>query len=660
MVSRTYQHVISRFQEEWTRRGEPQLDTYLPPQGEGRLTVLRELICIDILERLRRGEQPRVEGYLHQFPELTHHRELVLTLIQSEWELRSSIEAEPSPQEYSSRFPDKWPELVKRWPNTLCAPELPQAVPVETLGKYELFERIGSGSFADVYRGRDPFLRRIVALKRLRFTAADQSMIERFGIEAQACARLSHPNIVTVYEGGELEGVFYLVLEHVAGGTLADYLQNRLLEPRQAAWVIRQIAQAVHCAHEQGVIHRDLKPGNILLELQSSPVSGAPDGINFQPKVADFGLAKFLDHDQGLTATGAVVGTPSYMAPEQIGEASKVCQATDVYALGAILYHVLVGRPPFVAESVRETLHKVQTGNPIRPQQLRPEVPRDLEVICLKALQKDIGQRYQTAQELVEELDRFLQEQAPRTDLNGSTQLEAGVSVVSLNAGTLPMGMPEPQRQSRRWIWLMLPLMLGLLMGAYALWPFGKVAPKAKVTAFAVQHFSRTGGRKGTVGIDTLKVVQSDRLRIRADLSAEAHWYVITLNPNGSVEIDPAGENQSPTKEREVIFPTGEGGITSINKGTGVQGLILVVSKDPLSQQKLLTVVQPLWRSGGRLEPLSCWTYGNRVLDPMSVNLAVERFEVKGTQPFLNVCQTLEKQAEIADLRGILFPVVRD
>jgi serine/threonine-protein kinase len=249
-----------------------------------------------------------------------------------------------------------------------------------------------------VYKARHVRLKRLVALKMvLTGEHAGREERVRFGQEAEAVARLQHPGIVQIYEVGEHAGRPYVSLELVEGGSLARKLSGTPLPPCEAAGLGEALAQAMHAAHRRGVVHRDLKPANVLL---------TPDGA---PKISDFGLAKQLDQDSGQTKSGAILGTPSYMAPEQArGEGHAVGPRTDVYALGAILYEMLTGRPPFRGTSVVETLEQIRSNEPVPPRQLQPAVPRDLETICLKCLQKEPHKRYPGADALADDLRRFL------------------------------------------------------------------------------------------------------------------------------------------------------------------------------------------------------------------------------------------------------------
>ncbi len=263
---------------------------------------------------------------------------------------------------------------------------------------YEVLGVLGRGGMGVVYRATQVALKRTVALKMILAGAhASDGDIARFRAEAVKLARASHPHIVQVYDVDEHRGLPYFVMELVEGGSLAKRLGGSPLQPREAARLLEIIARAVQVAHENGIVHRDLKPGNILLTA---------DGV---PKIADFGLAKGLDAEVGQTSAGGILGTPSYMAPEQaLGEANTVGPAADVYALGAVLYELLTGRPPFRAASVAETLVQVISGEPVPPRLLQPATPRDLETVCLKCLQKQPGKRYATAAALADDLRRFL------------------------------------------------------------------------------------------------------------------------------------------------------------------------------------------------------------------------------------------------------------
>lgn len=290
-------------------------------------------------------------------------------------------------------------------------------------GNYELLSEIARGGMGVVYRARQIGLNRIVALKMiLTGQLASPEEVQRFRAEANAAAQLDHPGIVPIYEVGEQDGQHFFTMALVNGSNLAERLRQGPMPPREVATLLRSIAVAVQHAHDKGVIHRDLKPANVLLEgfevrdlglekkegasLSSRTLSPQP----LTPRITDFGLAKLVEGDAHLTGSGQVVGTPSYMPPEQAAGCTRdIRETADVYSLGAILYACLTGRPPHQAASAMETVMQVLDAEPAPPRLLNPQVPRDLEAVCLKCLQKDPARRYATAQQLADELQRVLE-----------------------------------------------------------------------------------------------------------------------------------------------------------------------------------------------------------------------------------------------------------
>jgi serine/threonine-protein kinase len=265
-------------------------------------------------------------------------------------------------------------------------------------GDYELLEKIARGAMGVVYRARQTSLNRSVALKMMlagRFANPDD--IRRFRTEAQAAARLDHPNIVAIYEVGELEGQQYYTMRLVEGTNLSDEMENLQKDQRAAARMLANIARAVEFAHQHGVLHRDLKPSNILIDQRG------------QPQVTDFGLAKCTDDDTGLTMSGQIMGTVAYMSPEQAaGKSRSISGASDIYSLGAILYQMLAGETPFKADNPLDILVKVQEEDPRPLRKLNAKIDRDLETICLKCLEKQPHRRYSSAEALSRDLERWL------------------------------------------------------------------------------------------------------------------------------------------------------------------------------------------------------------------------------------------------------------
>lgn len=268
-------------------------------------------------------------------------------------------------------------------------------------GDYELLEEIERGGMGVVFRARQVSLDRQVALKMIKSgQLAGNEEVMRFRIEAEAAASLNHPGIVAVYDVGEIEGQHYFSMQFVQGRSLADRLSNGPLSPVDAATLVMKVARAVAYAHDHGVIHRDLKPGNVLLDESG------------EPKITDFGLAKRVRHDSHLTATGQILGTPAYMSPEQAsGHDGRIDQKTDVYALGAILYVALTAQPPFTAASEIDILLKVLGAEPIPPSKVNRRVPRALERICAACMEKKPVHRYSSAAAVARDLEHFLRDE---------------------------------------------------------------------------------------------------------------------------------------------------------------------------------------------------------------------------------------------------------
>ncbi len=287
---------------------------------------------------------------------------------------------------------DQSESVARRWRKL----ELPARV-----GDYELLQEVGRGGMGVVFRARQISLDRFVAVKMiLRGRLASELDLNRFLSEASATARLQHPNIVPVYEVGDIDGRPFFSMKFIDGVTLGDRMVDGPLPEREAAEVVATIARAVGFAHRQGVVHRDLKPSNILIDGEGVPM------------VSDFGLAKRFGVENDLTRSGVVVGTPSYMSPEQAsGRRENVGPASDIYSLGCVLYHALTGRPPLVAESMMELVMLVLEQDPTPPRALRPRLDRDLEMIVIRCLQKPIDLRYETAEDLADDLEAFLRDE---------------------------------------------------------------------------------------------------------------------------------------------------------------------------------------------------------------------------------------------------------
>ncbi|MBY0523862.1 MAG: serine/threonine protein kinase [Gemmataceae bacterium] len=404
--------------------------------------------CAVLNRGVRSEEDVRAENVFEQFPTLAAQADSAVELIYTEFVAREHLGRAPNFEEYYQRFPRWQAELQAQFEvHRLLGTPVSESVPPlpSRIGAYELVGEIARGANGIVYRARHQGLNRLAAIKVVSLGVADADAASRFRAEAEAVARLSHPNVVQIYEVGEWDGRPFLALEFVGGGSLADRLRGLPQKPRASAELIETLARAVGHAHRQGIVHRDLKPANILLVSEESPerrdesrepkgkcqkqnagttpdvrlsslntelstsrsgLSSLDSPLSALPKIADFGLARILDRPGD--AEEGIAGTPSYMAPEQARGDAAVGPTADVYALGAILYELLTGRPPFRADSALHTLEQVLRDEPLPPHQLQPRVPADLETICLKCMAKEAKQRYERADDLADDLGRFL------------------------------------------------------------------------------------------------------------------------------------------------------------------------------------------------------------------------------------------------------------
>jgi serine/threonine-protein kinase len=394
---RANDEVCARFEAAWKAadRGGPgpDIETCLADIAEPRrAALLRELIRIEVHYRHERGNLPSTAEFLARFPGLDPTW-LDQALVASQRSTPRGLDSDETvdqgptrdaPADDTARFTPR-PTSFK----LNLFPDLP---------KYEVLGELGRGGMGVVYKARQVGLDRLVALKMILAGAhAGPEELERFRLEGLAVAKLRHPQIVQIFDVGEHQGLPYFSLEFLEGGSLAKKLAGNPLASSEAAELALKLARGIAAAHQHRIIHRDLKPANILITA---------DG---EPKITDFGLAKQLEDDSHQTRTGAVMGTPSYMAPEQAwGHTDQIGPAADIYALGAILYELLTGRPPFRGASAIDTLDQVRHQEPVAPSQLVPKMPRDLETIALKALQKDPKRRYESAEDLADDLQRYL------------------------------------------------------------------------------------------------------------------------------------------------------------------------------------------------------------------------------------------------------------
>jgi tetratricopeptide (TPR) repeat protein len=375
--------------------------------------------CRDQVRRWRAGERVPAETYLRLHTKLTTQSPLAFDVIYGEYMLRESLGERPSAEEFLWRFP----EFADRFRRQLelhaaLADEMADARTMSdarsprrddfeftrnhgygpSIPGFLILEELGRGSMGAVYKAEQLSLNRLVALKIIHAGIYGRpDTAGRFRTEAEAVARFQHPNIVQIHEVGEYDGLGYLALEYVAGGSLHSKLAGTPQDPIEAARLLETLATVTHYAHERGIVHRDLKPANVVL---------TEDGV---PKITDFGVAKLLEEDHAHSLTGMILGTPSYMAPELArGDRGNVTPAVDIYSLGAVLYECLTGRPPFKGATPLSTLEQATSQDPLPPARFHRHIPRDLETICLECLEKEPRSRYPTALALAEDLRRFL------------------------------------------------------------------------------------------------------------------------------------------------------------------------------------------------------------------------------------------------------------
>jgi serine/threonine-protein kinase len=364
----------ARFENRWRTGQVPVLEALLDDvdaTGSDRARLFGELLALELELRQQAGERPSIATYLERFPD---YAELVAKIFAESSDEQGKETGRQGESAGSSRA----------------------VYPARRFGDYELLGELARGGMGVVYRARQVSLDRVVALKMiLSGEFASESELRRFRAEAEAAAHLDHPNIVPIFEVGRHQGHAFFSMKLIGGGNLGRHLARYREDPQAVARLMATVARTVGHAHRKGMVHRDLKPSNILIDESG------------QPLIADFGLVKRTGDGSSLTSSGVLLGTPAYMAPEQVS-GHEAAPAADIYSLGAILYQLLTGRPPFRAATVAETLAQVLEHDPVPPRSLRPAIPRGLEFICLKCLEKAPARRYQSALDLAADLERFL------------------------------------------------------------------------------------------------------------------------------------------------------------------------------------------------------------------------------------------------------------
>jgi hypothetical protein len=539
------------------------------------LVTALERACDRFEAACRAGLRPRIEDYLGEMPDagrVALAREL--RALEGAYRARGELATAGRPAEMPGPGPA---------PPASSRPEV---------AGYEILGELGRGSMGVVYRARQRSLNRPVALKMILAGAyAGPAALARFRNEAEAAARLQHPNIVPIYELGEHIGMPYAVLELVAGGSLDRRLAGGPLPARGAAELIEALARAIDHAHRRGVVHRDLKPSNILLMADGTP------------KISDFGLAKLVSGDGGLTQTGEMLGTPSYMAPEQAENRRDLGPAVDIWALGAILYECLTGRRPFCGRSVLETLELIRSGTPPRPGVLCEAVPPALEVICLRCLEKDPAARYPSAAALADDLRRSL----------------GGAPTDARPTAPRPDGRARALRGGLIAAAILVVVALGALMPLPGRWwadPGPREGPALAGSIDIVVYESATAGtdsfqpgdsaRQGLHLQDrrALPLGPRDWIRIEATVNRPAYLYLVWIDTDGrATPLWPwrsGAWTDRPAPEQPRVrlnIPDPESGkdIMPLDLGSpGVEALILLGRDAPLSPDENQTVRQAM------------------------------------------------------------------
>ncbi len=537
------------------------------------------------------------------------HESMLADLV-SLWQRRRGEGGTATPAELCRDRPELLPELERRIaaleqmaglaqdlgetvsvPASNASPTPSQGSPVALsrpgIPGFEILSVLGRGGMGLVYLARDTKLKRLVALKMVLAGAhSSEDSLGRFLAEAEAVARLQHPHVVQVFSWGEHDGLPYLVMEYVSGGGLDRRIAGQPQPPSDAARLVMLLARAVHAAHRAGVVHRDLKPANVL--LASAADEAALNTAYGWPKISDFGLARLSGAEREQTASCEVLGTPSYMAPEQAaGKGREVGPAADVYALGAILYELLTGRPPFKGQNLLETLDQVRSLPPRPPHEFCPEVPHELEALCLRCLAKSPEDRPSTAADLAEDLRRVLQGQP--------TALLPSRSVVRT----------QPKPHKLRYSFAALALLLAGAVGLATYLsrraePLPKPRPEGQQEAAAVTPepvrierlnvmlFEANGQPAGIVGQDVFVAHDNDTVRVNAQLSRPAFAFLIAFRPKGPPDVCfPESDDEPPQQTDRPAYPLPpKGGGYGLEDGTGLEVFALVVSSQPLPSFK--------------------------------------------------------------------------
>lgn len=668
---RRRERLIESFESDWRRGQKPQIDGYLPAEDGDRRAVLVELVHADMELRLQAGEPARVEDYLTRYPELADDSRELLDLIAAEYDLRREREPDLRPIAYQERFGQHVSGVLAYLKSNVTMKDAKTTAPMEpwptlaetVISGFKIVGEVGSGAMGVVYRAWDLKLNRFVALKLiLDNDRVSAEQMRRFLAEGQAMARLHHPHIVQIYTCGEHEGTPYLAMELVDGPSLAQRLDRRPQSPGAAARLVYLLARAAHVAHQKGIVHRDLKPANVLLAPDSDePALNSSYGW---PKIADFGLARVRAAEEtprcAGTFPGLIMGTAPYMAPEQArGNVEAIGPATDVYALGAILYELLTGRPPFQGATPIDALAMVLSSEPIPPSRLAREVPPDLEAICLKCLEKNPADRPTSAAVLAEDLQQFL---------NNPGRIRSSVKMLA--DSDLASQVDRGRSGTRSWMWkgvaaLALAMAVAIPMGLHFIdWKqppppkddgTSKPQPPLSIVALRISHYR---GEKplGRLGLAGPFPRFGDDVRVHAKLSDPAHAYLLAFTADGKEELCfPAGETVKPQPASTVAYPPGPAEYFDLTQGEGWQAFVLLASRSPLPPYRE-------WRDGRGQPPWSkakpgesAWGFDGKNFERLDRKVSADE------QPpgaIVDLCSFFSNQPGIETIKAVVFPIL--
>jgi serine/threonine protein kinase len=666
----------------------PALASQFPPDRQA--LVAAQLIALDTLWRRMAARSERTAAdYLAMFPE---HAEVIRLVVSESTGTADPTGASDDPQRtLSADETREAPSATKSGTGTSGSGTSATGTSrtgssgsttthgIELVGQYELMEKIGGGGMGVVYKARQRGVDRIVALKLIKNSAHSSQERERFLREAQAAGKLDHPNIVPVHDFGEFEGSPYMAMSFVDGGSLKGILQKGLPDPAEVTLWMADVAEAIAHAHERGVIHRDLKPDNILL------------GTDGRVRVTDFGLARLTEGDHDLTSEGQLLGTAGYMAPEQArGRKLEIGPHTDVYGLGATLYALLTGQPPFRASRLLDTLNLIVNDKPNPPSQLNRSVSAELDTICLRCLEKSPAARYVTARALADDLRslarRPIVEPTPLIKPRSVTAPfaavgAAGVALVGIalvgwftrdewmppggnGNASVPNAPPNsadspktaPIEQPRDELAVALPQTSAPVAPPEVTAVGDKtLSLPAKVTAFRIERYRDTADQSqlmGEIGGNLQHADVDDAVRVSVDFDQPVHAFLVALNPDGTSQLCwPADPETVPPAVKSIRYPTDPQSAFYLTEGAGQQAFAVVVSHKPIP-------AFGKWPSqfGWAKAPPQAFVQAAATAEETEVVRGTVK-RLKGAVALEELCKTLRTLTDADRVEAIGFPV---